>query len=178
MRSGPRPWRYPWRRCGGYCRCRRRRWCYSTAQPIHRHGITGTSSVDGDFGYYQHNRLPGRKVKRKWLRWVRAVAFVCEVVGADVGRIKATQVGSRKDEVGACTSRVDIDVDALGRTERVTEAIGIVMVLLSVTEWPRACLECVTGAGNTRPEKSIDLRRIAGVDNSVDHNWRARRGCR
>ena len=94
------------------------------------------------------------------------------------GRIKATQVGSRKDEVGACTSRVDIDVDALGRTERVTEAIGIVMVLQSVTEWPRACLECVTGARSTRAEESIGLRRIAGVDDSVDHNWRARRGRR
>src|SRR6185437_1738055 len=96
-----------------------------------------------------------------------------------VGRIKVTQVGSRKDKVRACTSRVDIDVDALGLTKRVTEAIEIVMVLLSVTEWPGAHLVCVTGARSTRTEESIGLRRIAGVDNSVDYNWGARRSwCR
>jgi hypothetical protein len=62
------------------------------------------------------------------LSWIWAGAFVRQVVGAEVSWIKAAQVGSRKDEVGARASRIDIDGHALSRAGVVGERVLIVMM--------------------------------------------------
>ena len=57
-----------------------------------------------------------------------ALPFVCYPVGADVIRIKRSQVRSRKDEIAALAVSIDTDCDALSGAGRVCKCIDIVMM--------------------------------------------------
>ena len=187
-------WRWPRPRCHPGCSCRCRcgsytwrgrcswrscgsgRWGSSTAQSIHRHGISSASRVGINFVHYEDNRLPVIQGKRKRFRRVRATAYVGKVVRAEVARIKTAQIRCRED--GASASSINVHIHALSRAGFIGKRVGIVVAREPVTQHPRAYLRYRTRAGNTVAKEPVSLRRISGVDNSVDHNGRARWGRR
>jgi hypothetical protein len=161
-----------------------RRWCWrssTTTQSVDSHRIAGTSGICCNFAYYDHNRLPVGKVegeRSRRSRRIRATPLVGKIVSAEVGRIECLQVSSQEDVVSAYASGVRVHAHALGRTGGVGEGVGIIMMLLAITERPRAHLWSVTCARNTIAEESIRLCGITCVDASVHHDRRARRRCR
>ena len=91
---------------------------------------------------------------------IRAEACVSNPVGADVGRIKASQISGSEDEADAGARRVRVDRHALRRVGCIGELVRIVMVQQPVTSHlTRGARR--TGLRNTAAVQVISLCGIA-----------------
>src|SRR5581483_2149750 len=146
-------------------------------------GITRTSCVGSHFTYHNYKGLPVIHVKLERLIRIGAATGIANPVGADVNWIKAAQIRSNEDEVGACAPRIGVHRHTLSRPCGIGERVRIVMVLLSVTkDLTRRAGR--TGLRNPAAEEPIILRRIARIDAPIDYattrrgRRRSRRGRR
>src|SRR5205085_59721 len=76
------------------------------------HRVARTAGVGRHFMYVDVEALPRGHVEAIACGRVRAETRVSDIVGADVGRVEADQVGAAKDEVGAGAGGVQVYRDA------------------------------------------------------------------